>query len=198
MAIFDKSYELLQQWENRKLKDGSLIVYSNDKVDKGGETVFGISRKYWGGLELWKVVDDIKNKLDIDNLKINDTQKALLISNELLKNDVAVKSIKDFYYVNFWEKLGCNNAPNQAFADNLFLLGVNAGVKRAIKTGQEACNITVDGIIGGETRKAFFYANSKNVEKFTEIEIRYYKSIVEKDKSQERFLNGWIRRAKAV
>lgn len=198
MAIFDKSYELLQQWENRKLKDGSLIVYSNDKVDKGGETVFGISRKYWGNYKLWEVVDDIKNKLDIDNLKENDTQKALLISNELLKNDVAVKSIKDFYYVNFWQPLNCNNVPNQAFADNLFLLGVNAGVKRAIKTGQEACNIAVDGVIGSETRKAFFNATIENAEKFTEIEIRYYKSIVEKDKSQERFLNGWIRRAKAV
>lgn len=198
MAIFDVSYELLLQWENRKLTNGDIIVYSNDKKDKGGETVFGIARNIWGKLPIWKVVDNVKEKLNIDNLKVNDTQKALLISKGLLINDDFVKYVKEFFFENYWQKLGCSNIPNQVFADNLFLLGVNAGVKRAIKIGQKSCGIKVDGIIGKQTRMAFFNATLENAKKFTEIEIEYYKSLVQKDKSQERFLKGWINRAKAV
>ena len=189
MADFKISYELLKEWENLHTKKG-LIVYSNIPQDKGGETVLGVARKKNPNLSIWQEVDEIKNKYGVKDL--------ILLSKKILENENITKVVEYFFENNYWKKLKCDIVEHQDFASNLFLLGVNAGIKIAIKVGQKSCGIVEDGIIGKQTINAWKTAGAKECKKFTEIEIKYYGSIIIKDPSQERFRRGWLNRANAV
>lgn len=216
MADFKKSFELLKQWENRQTARG-LIVYSNVAGDKGGETVLGVARNSHPDLAFW---------VDIDKLKLECGLKDLVfLSKKILANKRIVNDIETLYKIEYWNKAKCDIIANDNFASNLFLLSVNAGVKRGVKVGQEACGLTADGIIGNLTKKAWMNANNENVKNFTNIEIKYYVSLVYKDVdkvladkrlyndidsllkdysyivknvSYVKFLKGWINRAKAI
>lgn len=189
MSDYKQAYELLKSWENRKTKKG-LIVYSNIKEDKGGETVLGVARKIHPNLQIWNEVDKLTKEYG--------TKDLITLSNKILENKNITETVYDFFYKNYWLKAKCNIIENNDFACNVFLLSVNAGVKRGVKTGQEACGITADGIIGKNTLSAWKKAGLKEAKRYTEIEIEYYKSLVEKDASQSKFINGWLRRANAI
>lgn len=188
MADFNASYALVERWENIKTSKG-LIIYSNTQGDKGGETVSGISRRAHPNMPLWLHVDALKSKGIV---------KPIDLSKRILENSVLMAEIKYFYKAEYWDKLRCDEIDNQNFADNLMLLGVNAGIKKAIIVGQRACKITSDGVFGNKTLAAFKKADKAETKRFTEIEIEFYQSIAARDKSQERFLQGWINRAKSV
>ena len=198
MADFKISYELLKEWENLNTKNG-LIVYSNIPQDKGGETVLGVARNKNPNLSIWEEVDKIKNEYfpKVTPLALA-TEDLILLSNKILENENITKVAEYFFENNYWKKLKCDIVEHQDFASNLFLLGVNAGIKRAIKVGQKSCGVAEDGIIGKRTIKAWREAGIKECKKFTEIEIKYYESIIIKDPSQARFRIGWLRRANAV
>lgn len=189
MADFKISYELLKEWENLHTKKG-LIVYSNIPQDKGGETVLGVARKKNPNLSIWQEVDKLKKEYGTHDL--------ILLSNKILENENITKVVEYFFENNYWKKLKCDIVKHQDFASNLFLLGVNAGPKIAIKVGQKSCGIADDGIIGKQTINAWKMASDKECKKFTEIEIKHYESIIIKDPSQERFRRGWLKRANAV
>lgn len=198
MADFKISYELLKEWENLHTKKG-LIVYSNIPQDKGGETVLGVARNKNPNLSIWEEVDKIKNEYfpKVTPLALA-TEDLILLSNKILENENITKVVEYFFENNYWKKLKCDIVEHQDFASNLFLLGVNAGIKRAIKVGQKSCGVAEDGIIGKRTIKAWREAGIKECKKFTEIEIKYYESIIIKDPSQARFRIGWLKRANAV
>lgn len=189
MADYKKAYELLKRWENRSTARG-LIVYSNISEDKGGETVLGIARKIHPNLTMWEEVDRIKKEVGLKDLVYLSKK---LMENSLI-NDTALRLFKE----NYWDRMRCGIINNQRFAENVFLLGVNAGIKRGVKVGQQACAITVDGIIGKNTIEAWKTAGENECKRFTEIEIEYYKSLVVKDIRQQKFLQGWINRANSV
>lgn len=190
MADFNKSYALMQKWENRVDKQGNLIVYSNDPLDKGGETVFGISRKANPQWEGWTVLDKLKAGIVNPN--------PLSLSKTIIASNAFSSMVKGFYKKNYFDAMWLLHCIHQPFADNIFLLGVNAGIKRAIKVAQRAGGLIADGVIGEKTIDLYLKAGDKETKRFTELEIEYYKSIVEKDPSQEKYLKGWINRAKAV
>ena len=196
MADFKKSYELLKEWENIQTKDG-LIVYSNHKKDKGGETVLGIARNKNPKLSIWKEVDGLKAQYT-NGKSPTSREDLILLSNKILENENIIKVAEYFFENNYWKKLKCDIVAHQDFASNLFLLGVNAGCKIAIEVGQKSCGIVDDGIIGKQTINAWKTAGVKECKKFTEIEIKHYESLIAKDKSQEVFWKGWLKRANAV
>lgn len=189
MSDYKQAYKVLEEFENRKTKKG-LIVYSNIKEDKGGETVLGVARKVHPKMPIWTEVDKLTKEFG--------TKDLITLSNKILENKYIIETVYDFFYKNYWLKAKCNIIENDAFACNVFLLSVNAGVKRGVKTGQEACGIVADGIIGKNTLSAWKKAGLKEAKRYTEIEIKYYKSLVENDASQSKFLNGWLRRANYI
>lgn len=189
MADFKQAYELLKKWENRQTKNG-LIVYSNIKEDAGGETVLGVARVKNPNLAFWEDVDKIKKEVG--------TKDLILLSKKILENKKICNDIETLYKIEYWNKSKCDIIQNQAFASNVFLLSVNAGVKRGIKVGQEACKIEADGIIGKNTKAKWMSASDIEAKRFTEIEIEYYKSLVKKNPSAEKFLKGWLNRANAI
>ena len=101
-------------------------AYSNDPIDKGGETFCGISRNNFPKWIGWNIIDHYKSSNHF---------------NELLKSDfVLLEHVQDFYYNNFWLKMNCNLLPTH-IAKELFELSVNTGIKRATIILQTTLNV---------------------------------------------------------
>ncbi|WP_071124757.1 glycosyl hydrolase 108 family protein [Leptotrichia massiliensis] len=145
--------------------------YSNDKHDKGGKTKYGI---------IEEVARNFGYKGDMQDLTIDFAKNIYLkkyyLGNKLDKvvNDKVALSICD-WAVNS----GRNGTKNAQIAINQL---TNA-------------NLDVDGIIGNKTLEAL---NAADPEKFLEVyhnlQRIYYKGKVEADRTQERFLTGWLNR----
>ncbi len=121
--------------------------YANNPLDKGGETWKGIARNRHPDWPGWHLIDESKsNKAFPENLK----------------NFPALESsVQSFYQNEFWSPLRGNDLP-QEIANELFEVGVNAGIFQAIKFLQNSVNILnrnqklysdveADGKIGNET-----------------------------------------------
>ena len=145
--------------------------YSNDENDKGGKTKYGIIKEE---------ARDFGYKGDMQDLTIDFAKNIYLkkcyLGNKLDKvvNDKVALSICD-WAVNS----GRNGTKNAQIAINQL---TNA-------------NLDVDGIIGNKTLEAL---NAADPEKFLEVyhnlQRIYYKGKVEADRTQERFLTGWLNR----
>lgn len=99
--------------------------------DNGGETYCGIARKFWPQWAGWKIVDENKP-----------LKKGEVINNMQLEN---LK--KQFYKVNFWDKIGGDEIEFQDTADTLYDFGVNANYPPSIKNIQKALGLTQSGKI---------------------------------------------------
>lgn len=163
--------------------------YANVNDDKGGETYRGISRVHHKNNFVFTKIDNLKNKGITAKKEIDKIMNA---------DSEVQQAVKEFYKKEYWDKLKLDSVVYQDFACNIFLLGVNAGLKRAVKVAQESCNILADGIIGKDTMQIFRTAEYKETENFTTIEIKYYEGLVRNDETQRKFLNGWIKRAREV
>ena len=145
--------------------------YSNDKHDKGGKTKYGI------------IEEEARNfgyKGDMQDL-----------TKDFAKNIY----LKKYYLGNKMDKV-----VNDKVALSICDWTVNSG-KNAIKNAQSVLNLltnvrlTEDGIIGNKTLKVL---NSINSEEFLEVyhnyQRIYYRAKVADDKTQEKFLTGWLNR----
>jgi len=145
---------------------------TNIKNDKGGMTYAGISRRYhpsWAG---WNFIDNN----DMDNSKITGL-------------------VKSFYKKNFWDRLSCDYIKD-SIAHTIFDFGINVGVKVSAKLAQIAAGVTPDGIIGPKSISALNASDKESfVLKFTLAKITRYANICNKDKTQKKFLLGWINRS---
>lgn len=159
-----------------------------DKDDIGGETYRGISRKAHPNWPGWKIVD--AHKPLKKNQKIDDP--------ELEAN------IIEFYYEKYYAPSKAHLINNNVIAAHVFDHSVNAGIKAGAKILQKAINavthkgIAVDGIIGNITLS---FANNAAYSDRIAKEIAsqrnaFYTNIVEKNKTQAKFLNGWLNRVK--
>ena len=179
--------------------------YANVATDRGGETYRGISRRFWPDWEGWMLVDSLKEPGD-SNSDINETLEN--------SGDLAIK-VQAFYRKNFWEPLNCDLLP-ELIAEELFDTAVNQGVGTAAKYLQEAVNllnlngkifkdIKVDGAIGPMSLAAFdavriSIGNRYGVDRFQRtfikvldgLQFERYRSIVERDQSQEVNFFGWV------
>ena len=103
---------------------------------------------------------------------------------------------RGIYKADFWDKVRGDDITSQIVAESLFDTAVNMGVKTASRLAQYSLGIDADGIIGSGSVAAIngideplFLAN------FTLGKISRYVNICLKDKSQEKYLLGWVRRS---
>ena len=145
--------------------------YTNDKHDKGGETTWGITKEetrefgYKGNMQ------------------------------DLTKDFAKNIYLKKYYLGNKLDKV-----VNDKTALSICDWAVNSG-RNGTKNVQVALNqingsdLVVDGIIGNKTLEAL---NSIDPGKFLEVyhnlQRIYYRSKIEADSTQERFLTGWLNR----
>lgn len=166
--------------------------YSNDIVDKGGETYRGISRNNFPAWEGWEVIDEIKDKNTINH-------------SELLP------AVTKFYYNEFWKYLKADNFDTR-IALELFDTAVNQGRVMAASFFQDSLNLLnnaqllVDGKIGKYTIDAYNnYVMDSTKKKRNSDEIitvllkclnghqfmRYVK-LVNANGTLRKFIYGWI------
>lgn len=161
--------------------------YSNDVGDSGGETVFGLTKKYDKTVR-FDIVEEYKNKTK-DRKEFGELYDFLKNDNDFLK------SIIDVYYKNYWGPIKAEAITSDAIAFNIFDFSVNAGTYQAIKTAQKILDVKPDGIIGIQTLDALNTTNALEfVKKYKAARVEFYNFLVEKNEKQRKFLSGWLKR----
>jgi lysozyme family protein len=157
----------------KMLHDEGGMQLTNIPGDRGGMTYAGIARNAnpdWSG---WQFID----RKDFGS---------------------ATQLVREFYKVNFWDRIRGDELTNQAIAETIFNFAVNTGVGVASKLAQLIVGVTPDGAIGAKTLERL---NICTAEKFLPAyalaKISRYAQICNKDRSQSKFLLGWINRTLA-
>lgn len=175
--------------------------YDHDPQDPGGETVWGITRKYQASWPGWKRFDEVKagwagragDKVAIVDFVTND--------------EVMQLCVKDFYRRGPWASIRGDELKDQGVAEELFDSGINCGMATAIKWLQRALNIfnrggkdypdiEVDGNFGNQTleclntlvaaRGPWLILKALNAQ-----QGMHYLTIAEKNPALEKFEAGW-------
>ena len=156
-------------FEKMIVREGGYRL-TNDPTDRGGQTYAGIARNrhpQWPG---WAIIDQ------------GGTPPASMV--------------RDFYRANFWTPLRLDVVADQRVASSLFDFAVNAGVGTSAKLAQIVAGTTPDGQVGAKTVEAInATAPELFLAHFTLAKIARYRDIVRRDKTQIKFLMGWINRA---
>lgn len=136
--------------------------------DRGGMTYAGIARNMnpqWVG---WPLID--------------------------AKQDVPAQMVRDFYKAHFWDSIRGDSLQHQATATTIFDFHVNTG-RPARVLAQIVVGATPDGQIGPRTVELL---NAFDPEKFVLAyaiaKIARYRDIVQRNRTQQKFLLGWINR----
>ena len=136
--------------------------------DRGGQTYAGIARNMnprWPG---WALID--------------------------CGQDVPAQLVREFYKQNFWDPIQGDRITSQVIAQTIFDFHVNAGAV-ARKLAQLVVGATPDGAIGDKTLAALnAYDEDRFVMAYALAKIARYRDIVSRDRSQLKFLLGWINR----
>ncbi len=154
MADFGKAWSKLLRAEGG---------YSNDPVDPGAETIFGISRRshpLWDG---WPLLDEFKaTRLVIPSAaKVEEDFPWTAEHDQELRERARV-----YYKERFWNKVAGSEIPDQGLAEVLFDGAVNMGVFGISTSFQRALNALnrdgaaypmtkADGDIGPDTLRTY-------------------------------------------
>lgn len=142
---------------------------TNDPTDRGGQTYAGISRRAWPQWEGWSAVDAGKAP--------------------------PAQAVRNLYLGEFWLRHRCDQINAQDVAECVFLGAINAG-GAAIKLVQIVVGATQDGVIGPQTLAAINAADpGALIDRLTLAKVDRYRQICTKDRTQLKYLLGWLNRA---
>jgi lysozyme family protein len=161
--------DFLPAYERMILNEGGYKL-TNVKADRGGMTYAGIARNRWPLWGGW-------HEVDAGTLPSADT-------------------VREFYRSNFWDALKLDGIENQDVARTLFDFAVNAGTGTAAKLAQVVAGTTPDGQIGPKSIAAINAVDPAELfmARLALAKLARYEQIVTKDRTQGRFLLGWLRR----
>lgn len=114
MADFEKAFKKIIANEGG---------YVNNIDDKGGETFMGITRKNHPNAAIWDIIDEY---IDLHG-------RTFGLNSYIKNNIVAMKSIKDIYKRQYWDKLLLDKVRSQHIANELFDDCVNRGVAATLR-----------------------------------------------------------------
>lgn len=136
--------------------------------DRGGMTYAGVARKFHPSWPGWRFIDDGATP--------------------------PTELVREFYRREFWNRLNCDAMPER-IAASVFDFGVNAGVRTAAKLAQAVAGVEADGVIGQKTIAALASMGPERFEAAYAIaKMKRYAEIVNRDRSQSKFLLGWLNR----
>lgn len=182
MADFNKAFEILKKLE---YKDCSDALHWNH--GEHGWTFMGIYQVAHPDSIIWKKLNEYGT-----------TDKEEL-SKLLCKDNEVINEVKRIYRQEYWNKAKLYAVDSQQIANEIFVFGVNAGIKRAIKLAQKIVGVVQDGIVGQKTLKALNAYNDKLFDiVFDAGEAEYYESLIEANRKYAIYENGWLNRAKSV
>lgn len=156
---------------------GSGNGYVDDRDDKGGQTIYGITRRNHPELKIWNSIDQLPTIRE---------KKAYRASEE------EMEEVRMIYYRKYYRKLQCDYFNDENLALQLFDFGVNAGISTAAKLLQEVLGVTKDGIVGEQTVHTA-NVQKKVCEKYKTKRKQYYMAVSKKG-NNAKYLKGWLRR----
>lgn len=189
MAALEPAYE--------RTVIGNEGPYDNDPKDPGGETVFGITRKYQASWPGWVRFDSMRSML---------TTRAAIVS--FVKEDEQMqRCILEFYEKGPWAAIRGSEMDSQKVAEEIFDSGVNCGMVMAIKWLQRALNvfnrqgadypdIEVDGYMGNQTLECLNALIKRRgdgliLKALNALQGVRYIEIAERNPNLEQFEAGW-------
>ena len=144
--------------------------YSNDKYDAGGETKYGITEED---------ARDFGYKGDMQDL-----------TKDFAKNIY----LKKYYLGNKLDKV-VNDKVALSVCDFIVNGGAWGSKKAQAALNELGFDLRVDGILGEKSLAALNEVDeNKFLEKYHDLQRKYYRSKVESDKTQKEFLAGWLNR----
>lgn len=150
------------------IDEGGYILHTISG-DAGGTTYAGIARNKNPQWEGWAFID--------------------------AKETPPTELVREFYKVNFWDRIKGEEL-NPAIAESIFNFGVNAGVSVAVKLAQIVAKTAPDGVIGAKTISALNgMSEDLFVAHYALAKIARYRDIVQRDRTQIKFMLGWLNRA---
>ena len=183
---FLKSYDKLMSLEHSS-PENCLHINKNEN----GFTFRGIYQTVHPNLKIWDLIEKYLREYDYLDFKTN--------SKELYNNKYLDKLCKEFYKNNFWDRAKLDKIHSLKKCQEIFIFGVNVGMSTAIRKAQKILNVLVDGIVGNVTLNALNSFNEDDFDIiFDELEIEYYKDIINKNPSFKIFKNGWKKRALSI
>ena len=144
--------------------------YSNDKHDKGGKTKYGITEED---------ARDFGYKGDMQDL-----------TKDFAKNIY----LKKYYLGNKLDKV-INNKVALSVCDFIVNGGVWGAKKAQAALNELGFDLRVDGILGEKSLAALNEVDeNKFLEKYHDLQRRYYRVLAVNKPSQKKFLTGWLNR----
>ena len=166
MADFLPAFEAM-------IRDEGGYTLHNVPGDRGGQTYAGIARNFNPSWEGWEFVDR------------GETPPTPMVRN--------------WYHTNYWLPISGDHLTHQAVASSIFNFAVNSSAPGrptvAVKLAQLVAGATPDGSLGPRSVAAL---NAMDPEKFVMAyalaKIARYRDIVTRDRTQIKFLLGWLSR----
>lgn len=158
--------------------------YFNDPDDRGGETMYGITKTVF--------LQALSDKL--------------FTSETGLIKDLTVDQAKIIYKAYYWDKLKLNELRHPLIAGEIFDTAVNMGRKAATLICQRSLNflgedLDEDGVMGRNTLNALLRWEVKDSRALfvclNGFQFQRYIAIVEGDNSQHKFARGWTKRVQS-
>lgn len=154
--------------------------FNDIAADRGGATIFGISDARDGKKDgLIDIYLDGRLKVPV--------------------RDLTPAQATDIYWREYWLGVQCEQLP-QPIAALLFDAAVNHGQQSAKQQLQQALNycghkLVVDGVLGEKSHKALAATDFHPLaQQFLRVRAARYARDAAKNKSQDVFLDGWLRR----
>lgn len=167
MANIDKLIPHIIKWEGG-------AKYTNDPLDRGGATKYGITL----------------NTLQSNHYDTNHDGKVNV-------DDVKSLQLDDFKHIlksQYWDRWKADDIVNQSVA-NLLVDWTWGSGKHGIIIPQRLLGVPADGKVGNVTINALNGANQRYIyNKVWEARKQFYYNIVNSNPSQSKWLKGWLNR----
>lgn len=167
MANIDKLIPHILKWEGG-------AKFTNDPLDRGGATKYGITLNTLQSIKYDNNHDGKVNVDDVKSLQLDDFK-------HILKSQ-------------YWDRWKADDIVNQSVANLLVDWLWGSGVN-GIKIPQRLLGVPVDGVVGAKTINALNQSNQKDIyNKVWEARRQFYYNIVKSNPSQSKWLKGWLNR----
>lgn len=167
MANIDKLIPHILKWEGG-------AKYTNDPLDRGGATKYGITLNTLISIHYDANKD---GKVDV--------------------NDVKALQLEDFKKIlkrQYWDRWKADDIDNQSVA-NLLVDWTWGSGKHGIIIPQRLLGVSADGVVGEKTINVLNASNQRLIyNKVWQARKEFYEKIVQNNPSQSKWLKGWMNR----